>query len=136
MPPEANAVAAAREWLRYARSNLGLAKLAKPPDVLWEDLCFEAQQAAEKAVKAVLVFRGIDFPKTHLIADLLVILSCSGEAVPEELWRADLLSDYAVTTRYPRRGASLGEPEYRSAVEVSERVVQWAEAIIGGATKD
>jgi len=40
-----------REWLNRARSNLALAgKMA--PDVYLEDLCFDAQQAAEKAIEA------------------------------------------------------------------------------------
>lgn len=37
-----------QEWLNRARSNLALAK-NRIPDVYIEDLCFEAQQAAEKA---------------------------------------------------------------------------------------
>jgi HEPN domain-containing protein len=46
-----------REWLNRARSNLALAK-SGTVGALLEDLCFEAQQAAEKAVKAVFVHRG------------------------------------------------------------------------------
>jgi HEPN domain-containing protein len=54
----------AHEWLRRARSNFARAA-ADPahPDILLEDLCFDAQQAAEKAIKAVLVHRRIRFPK-------------------------------------------------------------------------
>ena len=44
-----------REWLRRARSSLALASTTPAsPEVLYEELCFEAQQAAEKAVKSVL----------------------------------------------------------------------------------
>ena len=39
-----------RKWLERARSNLLLAK-TNPEDVFLEDLCFEAQQTAEKATK-------------------------------------------------------------------------------------
>jgi HEPN domain-containing protein len=42
-----------REWLNRARNNLALAK-AKRKGIYPEDLCFGAQQAAEKAIKAVL----------------------------------------------------------------------------------
>jgi len=31
--------------------------------VLYDDLCFDAHQAAEKAIKAVLVSRGAAFPR-------------------------------------------------------------------------
>ena len=40
---------------------------------LLEDLCFEAQQAAEKAIKAVLVFKGIKLRFVHDIAELLTL---------------------------------------------------------------
>ena len=51
------------------------------PDILLEDLCFDAQQAAEKAIKAVLVHRGIRFPKTHAIAELLSLAAENGVEV-------------------------------------------------------
>lgn len=46
------------EWLRRAHSNLARARADRnSPEILYEDLCFDAQQAAEKAIKAVLVHR-------------------------------------------------------------------------------
>jgi len=41
-------------WLRRAESNLHIARMGKGEGVFLEDLCFEAQQAAEKALKACL----------------------------------------------------------------------------------
>jgi HEPN domain-containing protein len=41
-----------REWLNRARSNLVLAR-SWSAEVYLEDLCFHAQQAAEKAIKAL-----------------------------------------------------------------------------------
>ncbi len=43
-----------REWLNRAKSNLAQAR-ARIENVYLEDLCFNAQQAAEKAVKGVLL---------------------------------------------------------------------------------
>src|SRR5271157_3171165 len=45
-----------REWLNRARSNLAMAQ-SDNTGVVLEDLCYEAQQAAEKAVKAVFIHR-------------------------------------------------------------------------------
>jgi HEPN domain-containing protein len=126
---------ASGEWVRRARSNLALAKQPKLDEVVWEDLCFEAQQAAEKAIKAILVLQGIDFPKTHQIASLLGLLDQSGLKVPEELWKADNLTDYAVEARYPDRVMPVTEDEYHQAIAVAEKVVQWAEGIISSANK-
>jgi HEPN domain-containing protein len=81
MVPECHDADDASEWLRRARSNFARAA-ADPahPDILLEDLCFDAQQAAEKAIKAVLVYRRIRFPRTHAIADLLSL--AAGERRP------------------------------------------------------
>ncbi len=53
-----------REWLNRARSNLSKAA-NRSPGVYLEDLCFDAQQAVEKAVKSLLLARGVDFPYVH-----------------------------------------------------------------------
>ena len=45
-----------REWLNRARSNLARAR-KMIPGVYLEDLCFDAQQGTEKAIKAVFVRR-------------------------------------------------------------------------------
>ena len=62
-------------WLYRAKSNLKIAKIPKNYDIAYEDLCFEAQQCAEKSLKALLVVHNEELTKTHsfgvLIAKLL-----------------------------------------------------------------
>jgi HEPN domain-containing protein len=130
MPPKVSPGGAPEEWLRRARGNLVLAEQRKPKDAYWEDLCFEAQQAAEKAVKAVLRLSEVDFPKTHDIGELLALLNQSGQKVPRELWKADELSQYAVETRYPGPAEPVTRSEYRKALAVARKVVSWAESMI------
>ena len=74
-----------REWLNRAGSSLRHAR-SKVEGVYLEDLCFDAQQAAEKAIKAVLVFRRVRFPYVHDLETLLTSLSDAGEVVPESIW--------------------------------------------------
>jgi HEPN domain-containing protein len=62
------------EWIKRAGSSLTLST-AKTPGVLYEDLCFQAQQAAEKALKAVFVARKIPYPYTHMISMLFSLCS-------------------------------------------------------------
>jgi HEPN domain-containing protein len=60
-----------REWLNRAQSNL--ARAQKPlAGAYLEDFCFDAQQAAEKAVKAVFIAHGLTFPYIHDLGRLLV----------------------------------------------------------------
>lgn len=124
-----------REWLRRARSNLALAK-ARGPDVYLEDLCFEAQQAAEKAVKAVLIRRRQDVPRAHDLTRLISLLDDAGEDVPGEVREAAELTPYAVLGRYPGPLRPVSEEEYLRAVAVAETVVRWAEGRIGAGGDD
>lgn len=119
-----------REWLNRARSNLVRAK-AVMPGVYLEDLCFDAQQAAEKAIKAVMIERGIEFPYVHDLEQLLTILRDTGEDVPEALWAAKELSRFAWADRYPGGAPAPTDEEYRQYVATAEAVVRWAEERIG-----
>jgi|SRR5712692_1423929 len=130
MPPEESSVGTPQEWLRRAKSNLARAKQPKPDEAIWEDLCFDAQQAVEKALKAILVFRGADFPKTHNIRVLLTLLDSAGQQVPPEFRKAIGLTTYATVSRYPGEVEPVTEDEYREAVALAEQVVQWAEQIL------
>jgi HEPN domain-containing protein len=92
MPRTAVPTGMPEEWLRRAKSNLVRAKQVKPAGAYWEDLCFDTEQAAEKAVKAILTHRKVQFPKIHDIGELLSLLDQSGEKIPEEVWRVDDLT--------------------------------------------
>ena len=125
-PPERFPPDDPREWLNRARSNLAVAK-KRIPDAYLEDMCFNAQQAAEKAVKAVFVRRGLAFPYAHNLGFLLSLLEESGETVPERVRRAEELTSYAAATRYPGLAEPVSEQEYAEAIEIAEAVVQWAQ---------
>ncbi len=127
MPRRTGFTGKPEDWLRRAKGNLALAKQKKPKDAFWEDLCFDAQQAAEKAIKAVLVFRQLDFRKTHDLRGLLTLLDSSGVPIPEEIWKADNLTNYAVETRYPGLSEPVNDKEYRDAVALAETVLRWAD---------
>ena len=129
-PPERFAPDDPREWLNRAMSNLGLAK-SKIPGTYLEDLCFEAQQAAEKAIKAVMIRRNIEFPYVHDLARLLSMLDEAGEEIPAVVRKAEELTRYALITRYPGIARPVSEQEYAEAVAVAEEVVRWADERIG-----
>jgi len=92
MPPDA------QKWLDFAREDLHMAQLAMG-ESLFNQVCFHAQQAAEKILKALIIAKGVLPPKTHKLSDLLGI---SIVVVPEDLRRRLLLLDrYYIPTRYP-----------------------------------
>jgi HEPN domain-containing protein/predicted nucleotidyltransferase len=60
----------ARGWLLKARSDLTNARRTLESDGPYDTACFHAQQAAEKAFKALLAFEKQPIPKTHVLSDL------------------------------------------------------------------
>jgi HEPN domain-containing protein len=129
MPPEPQ-IGTPVEWLRRAKSNLIRAQQPRPEGVYWEDLCFDAQQAVEKALKALLVHRNIPFRYVHDIAELLTLVEQDGISLPEDVRLAASLSDYAVAARYPGPMEPVTEEEYQEAIALAEAVLRWVEQLL------
>ena len=112
----------AHEWVAKADSDLRAAVyLLEPrPEQPTDAVCFHAQQCAEKYVKALLVLRGVDFPKTHDIEKLSALLPAPlrPKLTPEEQQR---LTGYAIAARYPGAG-EIPNGEARRAVAMARRV--------------
>ena len=115
------------DWLRYARSDYRLAAIRLPKGVMLESLCYHAQQAAEKALKAILLHRGISFPFTH---NLKTLLECLPKSVqpPATVLQAARLTQYAVSARYPDDMEPVtSEAERQDAVRLARAVLIWAQ---------
>jgi HEPN domain-containing protein len=120
-----------REWLNRARSNLAKAQSAAgAPEVYLEDLCYDAQQAAEKAIKAVLIHLGVRFPYIHDLAQLLALVEGADQSVSESIKQAARLTEYAVETRYPGLSEPVIWQEYEEAIAITETTVRWAQEVI------
>ena len=111
-----------KDWLKKAEADyagaLHLARRRKAP--LPDLVCFHCQQAAEKYLKAFLVFQEALFPKTH---DLLSLLeSCMKYKSDLGLWSEpfELLNPYSVQFRYPGEEAS--HDEARVAIRTIKRI--------------
>lgn len=116
-------------WAEKAEEDFTLAQSAlrrKKP--LLTGACFHAQQCAEKYIKAPLLSKGAEFPKTH---DLLMLNNLCAEAGifleinPKLL---NTLTDYAARTPYPGKVPSWKTPEKRLKLQnpsVILRVNSW-----------
>jgi len=126
-PPKKRMPVSPDEWLIHARSDLKLAKLGIAQDVLREQICFHAQQAVEKSLKAVLLHFKVDFPLTHDLEELLDTLKIAGISIPSNLNEIGVLTPYAVETRYPGYWGEISESEVIEALELAESAIKWAE---------
>jgi HEPN domain-containing protein len=121
--PEAEGVdRVVAEWVSKAEEDLKAAAhtlrlgAATPTAIVR----FHAQQAAEKYLKAYLVYRGTHFPKTHDIEELLALVAAGARPALSAEEQA-VLTEYAVGPRYPGwRDVPLSEA--RRAVTLGRRV--------------
>ena len=101
------------KWFRKAESDLlTITNNLSADNIPADSCCFHAQQAAEKYLKAYLVSRNIDFPKTHDLQLLIKLIIPTNPAFSEILSIAMGLIGYGVTPRYPDL---LHEPELADA---------------------
>ncbi len=129
--PTSPAPGSAREWIEHARSDLKYARLGEAhPEVLSNQAAFHAQQLAEKALKAVLVLRGIPFPKTHDVKDLIQRWTKAGFIWPADLADIKSLNPYAFEMRYPGYLHQVSRAEVRAAIAIAEKVVAWADGAV------
>ncbi|MBM3146450.1 MAG: HEPN domain-containing protein [Actinobacteria bacterium] len=113
-------------WLDYARGDLVLAQRSADCDVPLLLLCFHAQQAVEKSVKAVLLSREIEHPWTHNLSILFELLPPDVPR-PGELEAVLGLTVYAVAGRYPAEIDEASHAEHTEAVRLATVAVAWAE---------
>lgn len=98
--PDDRLVECAR-WLRFADEDLGEAQqLIRLPRYVPRHACFLAQQAAEKALKAVLIFLGLDVPHLHNLNALRNFVPNSWPLTQEHPDLTDL-TEWAIEARYP-----------------------------------
>jgi len=113
------------EWLRWAHADMTVATLTDDERIAPEIVAFHAQQAAEKVLKALLVHRQIDFPRTHSIGALLALCQEAGFTGAQELADASSLTRYAVATRYPGEEEPVSRQEAREAATLAAQVLAW-----------
>jgi HEPN domain-containing protein len=119
-------MASYEEWLKRARSSLGLAKSSHDDSVYYEDLCFQAQQAVEKALKALLIYHGVEPERTHNLYRLLEELEKFVQ-IDDEIRTVLKLQDFAVQTRYPGEYMKVEKEEYERSVVIAENCLRWVE---------
>ncbi len=111
-------------WLTKAQHDLASAKkLAGPPDPLLDTALYHCQQAAEKAVKGLLLLHDQNFEKTHDITDLLRLATPYAPELNAFLVLGELLTPYAVKFRYPGAVSEPQRTEYDQAQEAAEKLL-------------
>ncbi len=90
-----------KNWLFRANEDIAVIKSLVNTGVGYytSSICFHAQQASEKFLKAFLAYHDVDFPRTHDLDFLLI--EC--QKIDKEAFQIDFksLTDFGVSVRYP-----------------------------------
>ena len=126
-PPFAKPVSKDAEvaaWIDKAWGDVGVAirEHALGSNGSRDAVCYHAQQAVEKLLKATLLNRGVKFPKTHDLIVLSALLSNNDHRWSWDQGELSTLTSYAVEYRYPSLAAS--QNEANTAVQLLSRI--WA----------
>jgi len=116
------------QWIEQAQHDIGIAEtLVVHHSPYTDGICFHAQQAAEKALKALLVWFEIPFKKTHNLPYLAELLS-DKISIPENMHEGlEQLEDYAVDIRYPEAMTDPSDEQALKALAIAKYVLGEAE---------
>ena len=120
------------EWLRYAKNDLIVAKHS------FEDLhpkqteiaSYHCQQCAEKALKAFLLFKNNEPPKTHDLKVLCKMCQDIDASFADIIIQCAHLNPYGVTVRYPNE-LSPDEEMVKLAITEAQQVYDFCLSKIG-----
>ena len=113
------------EWLEKAEDDFAAAKLILGGTLRsWDTASFHCQQAAEKALKALLVRHQINFPKSHDIGELLQLAESPASGITTALAVTQTLTPFAVETRYPG-SEPVSKAEATRHAELADRVLTY-----------
>ena len=122
-------------WLLWARTDLRMGRvLAAEDDLPSWGAAFHFQQAAEKALKCMLVFADRKLPKTHDLTELVRLVNEAGLEAFVLGWPDYLneMNDFAVLNRYPGDVELPGADELALAEATAEILVGYASRAVEG----
>jgi len=117
-------------WIYRAREDISVMdNLAKAGiEYYTSTICFHAQQAVEKYLKAFLIFHDVDFPRTHDVDFLL--LEC--RKIDKDNFEFDFksLTEFGVSVRYPDDFYVPGVDETNEYMNIAQEVAKAVEKLI------
>jgi len=91
--------------------------------------CYQCQQAAEKALKAYLIFKNHSFKFTHDLLELCVVCATFDTGFHDLEEDCSDISHYATDARYPNKN-EIDEAETKIALRKAERIVNFCANLI------
>jgi HEPN domain-containing protein len=111
------------QWIAKAAEDIGLARHIVGTNLPFVAAAgFHCQQAVEKYLKALLVDRQVEFPKTHDLGDLLDLIEPFDADLAAEMKGITWLTPYGVDFRYPSDLPAMSGEKAKQALELAVKV--------------
>lgn len=123
----------AKAWYDLAIMDLGVAKHLEstyhPKPI--EIICYHCQQAAEKGIKALIIYYGAEggLPKLHDLSFLINQIKNKITIEDKYYEYADTLTPYGVSIRYPNE-LFLEERHAKTAIQYADEILEWVDSIL------
>lgn len=128
MKKKSNFTVDAQTWFSFAKYDLKSAKW-QIKGKIYTSVCYACQQAAEKSLKALILYRGKVIPKIHSLDRLISELKKLKINTDEIEKEAQELDKYYISTRYPGQyGGPEGlydEIDAKSAIVAAEKILNF-----------
>jgi HEPN domain-containing protein len=123
-----------RAWLRYAESDLGVARreiVSETP--AYPTICFLCQSATEKFLKGFLIAQGWSLEKTYDLVKLLALCADYDAELGAMVAEGAALNEYIVAERYPGdiTFEEIGQAQAKEALDAAQRIGNRVTALIG-----
>ena len=119
------------DWVAYAEEDFDVAKiLLKKSRPLISPSCFHSQQCAEKYLKAMLIYKNVEFPKTQDLLALETFCNNAGILTKFAQDGLDKLSDYTAHA-YEPPDFQITSEDAREALEIATEVRRFARTYLG-----
>lgn len=115
-------------WLSKARHDIETARrMVNHAEPITDTAVYHCQQAAEKALKAVLIKRGEAVFKTHDLVALLTKCANSDQAFTRWVEVAATLTPYATAFRYPSDDPEPPLADAQDAIRMARELLEFVE---------
>ena len=127
----ANKLELISKWLKKAKNDLrAVQQIMSESDYPTDIVCFHSQQAIEKSLKAILIYRDIEFKRSHDLIYLLNLSELSAETKQKYIATFLDINYYAVNARYPGEEDDPTIAETELAFQIARDVFDLSERII------
>jgi HEPN domain-containing protein len=126
------------EWIKFAQRDydiaLHLSVTFRPLPV--ENICYNCQQATEKAMKGILILHKGDYPRTHDIESLHELCKEAGTDFGLTPSMTRTLTRFAKKSRYPDEVYDFTDTDTEFGLKYAKQIISHARDVLEKAQKE